>query len=269
MDRSAPTWHRTFLLRRFLPLLAVGLLASGPAQAQTSPSPETPDSVLVQVDELRGDGRFQKAISRLKTLRREYGDDVEILWRLSLTEVDLAKTLEEKDERKPHYRTALAFADTALTVDSTSAHAHLAKAVAEGRIALDAGTRERVQRSRAVKTHADRAIELDDTLPGAYHTRARWNREASDLNFFERAIVKTVYGGLPESSFEQAVRDFKRAIELENVRFHHLELAKTYLKMDRTAEARSELQTVLELPAREPFDQQYKTEAQTLLEELE
>jgi hypothetical protein len=33
--------------------------------------------------------------------------------------------------------------------------------------------------------------------------------------------------------FEQAVRDFKRALELEDVRFHHLELGKTYLKIDR------------------------------------
>jgi hypothetical protein len=185
-----------------------------------------------------------------------------------MTEVDIARTLDGKDARTPHYERGLTLADAALAADAANAHAHLAKAVAEGRLALDAGTRERVQRSRAVKEHADRAIELDSTLDGAYHTRARWNREVSDLNFFERTIVKTVYGGLPKSSFEQSVRDFKRAIELHDERFHHLELAKTYLKMDREGDARRELETVLEMPAEEPFDSQYAEEARTLLEDL-
>jgi tetratricopeptide (TPR) repeat protein len=246
-----------------------GLMIAVPGQAQSTSDLAPRDSALVRVDELRQAGRFQEALSQLDSLRNEYGTDVAVLWRQSLTQVDVAKTLDKKDERSPHYQQALELANAALAADTTNAHAHLAKAVAEGRIALDAGTRERVQRSRAVKQHADRAIELDDTLPGAFHTRARWNREVSDLNFFERAIVKTVYGGLPEASFEASVEDFQRAIELENVRFHHLELAKTYLKMDRPADATAELQTVLELPAKEPFDEQYKTEAQELLEELD
>jgi hypothetical protein len=99
--------------------------------------------------------------------------------------------------------------------------------------------------------------------------RGRWNREVSDLNFFERAIVKTVYGGLPKSSFEHAVEDFKAAIELEDVRFHHLELAKTYLKMDREADAREQLNLVLELPQKEYFGDRHLEEAKALLEEME
>ena len=245
------------------------LLAPAPLVAQSTADPAALDSALVEVDEMREAGDFRKAINRLSSMRDTFGDDVEILWRLSLTRVDLATMSNNKQAIAEHYREALKYAEAALTVDASDAHAHLAKSIAEGRIALDAGTKERVQRSRAVKKHAERAIELDSTLARAYHVRARWNREASDLNFFERAIVKTVYGGLPESSFEQAVRDFKRAIELENERFHHLELAKTYLKMDRPNDARAELQTVLELPATDPFDQKYKAEAQELLDDLD
>ncbi len=254
---------------RLVSFLLFGACVAMPANAQSTTDTSPPESALAAVDSLRQSGNFTDARSRLSTLRDEYGDSVEILWRQSLTTTDVAKTLDDEDTVAQRYRTALELADAALAADSTNAHAHLAKAVAEGRIALDAGTRERVQRSRAVKRHADRAIELDDTLPGAFHTRGRWNREVSDLNFFERAIVKTVYGGLPESSFEKAVQDFQRAIALEDVRFHHLELAKTYLKMDRTADAKAELQTVLELPAREPFAEKYKEEAQTLLNELD
>ncbi|MEF8797012.1 MAG: hypothetical protein V5A48_11200 [Salinivenus sp.] len=226
------------------------------------------DSALVRVDEMRGGGQFRDALSRLSELRSEHGDQVEILWRISMTRADVGKTADSDGAAKEHYREALRLAETALTVDASNAHAHLARAVAEGRLALGAGTQERVQRSRAVKTHADRAIEINPNLPGAFHVRGRWHREVADLNFLERTLVRTVYGGLPDASFEQAVRDFERALELENVRFHHLELAKTYLKMDRPADARTHLQTVIDLPAREPFAQRYKEEAQELLDEL-
>lgn len=247
----------------------LGLLIPTTGFAQSDADTASLDSALVRVTELREDGEFEEALRQLTHLRDEYGDRVGILWRSSLTHVDLAKTTTDSKAVETHYQDALQFADEALAVDSTVAHAHLAKAVAEGRIALDAGTRERVKRSRAVKEHADRAIELDESLAGAYHTRARWHREVSDLNFFERAIVKTVYGGLPEASFEQSVRDFKRAIEIENVRFHHLELAKTYLKMDREEDAREQLKTVIELSPKETFADRYKTEAEDLLREID
>jgi len=240
----------------------------GPASARAPVADSTAlDSALVEVDQLRGEGQFREALSRISVLREEHGDRVGLLWRASLTRVDLGKTTEGSTTQH-HYQEALTLAETALTVDASEANAHLAKAVAEGRIALDAGTKERVQRSRKVKEHADRAIEIDSTLAAAYHVRGRWNREVSDLNFIERTIVKTVYGGLPDASFEQAVRDFKRAIELENVRFHHLELGKTYLKMDQEADARAAFQAVLDLPKNEYFDDQYREEAETLLDEM-
>lgn len=248
--------------------LLIGVAGRPPLSHAQRPDSTALDSALVRVDEMRGGGQFRDALSRLSELRSEHGDQVEILWRISMTRVDVGKTADSDGAAKEHYREALRLAETALTVDASNAHAHLARAVAEGRLALGAGTQERVQRSRAVKTHADRAIEINPNLPGAFHVRGRWHREVADLNFLERTVVRTVYGGLPDASFEQAVRDFERALELENVRFHHLELAKTYLKMDRPADARTHLQTVIDLPAREPFAQQYKEEAQELLNEL-
>jgi tetratricopeptide (TPR) repeat protein len=260
------------ILRRPAVWLIVALLigvAGRPSLSHAQRTDSTAlDSALVRVDELRSQGQFRDALSRLSELRSTHGDRVEILWRLSFTRVDIGKTVDPEGAAEQHYREALKLAEAALTVDASNAHAHLARAVAEGRLALGAGTQERVQRSRAVKTHADRAIEIDPNLSGAFHVRGRWNREVADLNFLERTVVRTVYGGLPDASFEQAVRDFERAIELENVRFHHLELAKTYLKMDRPADARTHLQTAIDLPAREPFAQRHKEEAQELLDEL-
>ncbi len=224
---------------------------------------------LTTVDSLRQAGDFRAALDRLQVLREGHPEEVDVLWRLVYTWTDLGQATDDKDERIRYYEDALDIAKAGLAADSTSARAHLAMAVAQGRTALNAGTQERIRRSRAVKRYADRAIALDSTLDGAYHARGRWHREVEDLGFFKRAIVKAVYGGLPESSLEQAVRDFQRAIKLNDEVFHHLELAKTYLQMDRPGAARRELQTVLTMPGTDPFAPSYKEEASQLLADLD
>lgn len=238
------------------------------ASAQTVTEVEDLQASLKVVDRLREQRDFRAALRQLSTLREEYPATIGVLWRLAFTWADLGKAADELQRRKNYYQTALSHAQDALSVDSTSAWAHFAVAMAEGRVAMNAGTRERIERSRAVKHHADRAIELDSTLAGAYHVRGRWHREVASLGFFQRAFLKTIYGGLPDASFEQAVRDFQRAIELENRTFHHLELGKTHLEMGRTEAARREFETALKLPKSDPFDPEYKQEARKLLEEL-
>lgn len=251
-------------------LVAGMLLFPAPGAAQLVPHVPTPESALTLVDTLRGQGDFREARSRLTTLRSQYGDYAGILWRLSLTHGELARTANGRRAVDDHRQKALALADKALMVDSLNAHVHLSKAVAEQRLTLTAGTEERVQRYRAVKAHADRAIELDSTLDGAYQIRARWHHEVADLDFFQRVfLVPVVYGGLPDASFEESVRDYKRAIELHDERFYHLELAKTYLEMGRRAEAEKELMTVLDLPPVGPFDERYGDHAREILNDFE
>lgn len=251
-------------------VVAVTLLYGRAVHAQSADSTDAAlEKALVEVDSLRHAGDWLTARNQLRRLRSDYPNRVPVLWRLVYTYADLGRVTEDEDQRAMYYEQGLDVAKAALDVDSTSARAHLSMAVAEGRVALDAGTGERIRRSRAVKRHVDRAIAIDSTLDGAFHVRGRWNREVADLGFFQRAIVKTVYGGLPDASFEQAVRDFLRAIELHDEIFHHLELGKTYLKLDREDAARSQFQTALEMPLADPFDTRYKEEARELLDELE
>ena len=252
-------------------LVALGILfVPFTASAQSAGSEEESlQNELTAIDSLRQAGDFRGALRRLQPLRTDHPEQVEVLWRLVYTWVDLGQMADKKNQRTQFYANAIDVAEAGLAADSTSARAHLALAVAEGRAALDAGTRERIQRSRAVKRHADRAIAIDSTLDGAYHTRGRWHREVEDIGFFQRAIVKTVYGGLPESSIEQAVQDFQTAIDLHDEVLHRLELAKTYLQMDRPEEARRELQTALDMSDPDPFAPRYKDEARDLLDDLD
>jgi FimV-like protein len=252
-------------------VLAVLWAGLGPAAASAQSSASAPPAVSAEqlqvVDSLREAGDYRQALAQLQSLNREHPESGAVLYRLALTRVDIGEQRDEESAQQAAYKEALADAKAAIAADSTLADAHLARAIAEGRVALAAGTKEKIRRSRAVKRHADTAIALDSTLAAAYHVRARWNREVSDLGFFERAVVKTVYGGLPEASFEQSVKDFQTAIRLEDVIVHHLELARTYEKMGEDAKAREELQTVLAMEASDPDDPMHKKKARELLED--
>lgn len=224
---------------------------------------------FAEVDQLRSEGSFRAALDSLQRLRRTHPNHTGVLYRLAFLWSDVAKETDDESRSVTHYRRSLSAAEAALEADPESAWAHLALALAQGRLALHVSTRERVRRSRAVKTHVDRAIALDSTLAGAYHLRGRWHRSAADLSFLARTVVQVVYGGLPDASFEQAVADFRRAIALETRTYHHLELGKTYRKMGKVEAARSQFRTALKVSPVGPFAPEQKAEARTLLKQQE
>jgi len=222
------------------------------------------DEALTKVDSLRSTGQFQAALSHLDSLARAHRDTVVVQWRRALLLADRGKRADQTDRKIVLYKRSLRAAHTALALDSTNAWAHLTTALAHGRLSLHVGTSERIRRSRSVKQHADRALRIDSTLAPAYHLRGRWHRQVADLNLLERALVKGLYGGLPDASFRQSVRNFRQAIALESKPYNHLELAKTYLAMDRPEAARPQLRKCLATSG-SPFDAEYKREARSLL----
>lgn len=255
---------------RVLCLLLVAGLGVVPAMGQsTGPNGGDLQEALAVVDQLRADGEFRTVLSHLNRLQNTNPDHPEVLYRLAFAWADLGKAADSERRTVSFYKQSVSAAEAAVEAGPESAWAHLALAVAEGRVTMYVSSRERVERSRAVKEHAERAIALDSTLAGAYHVRGRWHQEAAELNFFQRAAVKVVYGGLPAASFEQAVADFQRALDLETRTFHHLELGKTYLKMGRTDDAREHLQAVLDVPPQDPFAAEYKKEAKQLLQQMD
>lgn len=244
---------------RSLTVLLLTLLFAPAVVAQSSP--------FGAIDSLRDAGQYQEALERLLDRRQQEGDDAEVLWRLGQTYVDLGEA-SSGEEQTELYAQAMQAAEAAVAADPQNAQAHVTLAAAAGRVALTSGTRRKVELSRTVKEHADRAIELEPDNEMAYHVRGRWHYGVSDLNWVERAVVKTVYGGLPEASFELAARDLERAASLGRRVVHHLELGRTYMQLDREEEAREQLRLALETPSSDPMDPSYKREARELLDDL-
>jgi tetratricopeptide (TPR) repeat protein len=113
--------------------------------------------------------------------------------------------------------------------------------------------------------------ELDPAQGRAWHVLALWNRKLASLNLIERAVARTVLGGVPKgASMENAVADLQKAVELEpNYLNHRLELGRTFMQLKRTDEARRELERAVALPpVGSPLDPKYQAAARELLARL-
>jgi len=191
-------------------------------------------------------------------------------WKASRAYLDVGEVIEDDDERAEYYQNGTACARRAVRIEPEGSKGHLFLAIALGRIALDAGAKERIRLSKQIKEEVDLAIKYNPKDDIAYHVLGRWNRKLSNLSWIEKGFADIFLGGVPEeASDENAVAAFKKAIELNPKHInHHLELGITYEMMGLDDEARQQYEICLELPKSDSDDDKYKKEARERLEDL-
>ncbi len=194
----------------------------------------------------------------------------EALWKSGRTLIALGELEQRGNIQKDEYNKALKYAERAVKVNPSGAEGHFVRAYALDRVALFEGGRTRIRLAREVRVEAQRAIDLNPLLDEAYHLLGEWNYQLADLGFVSRLITKTLLGGMPDDvSFENAAHYFQLAIQANPARLeHHLEYARTLIRLNRKDEARAELQKALQLSDKDLGDPDRKEEAQQLLERL-
>ncbi|MBN2105250.1 tetratricopeptide repeat protein [bacterium] len=193
------------------------------------------------------------------------------LWKTGDQYTEVAKYLPDdaKEAKEEKFDLGRQYCEKAIAVDSAGWEGHTYLAIALGRLALFRGGKEKINLSKRIKAEADLAIALNPENDYAYHVVALWHRNLANLSWILKSFAKILYGGVPPGSNAEAVVALKKAIEINPDHInHHLELAKTYQEMGKKELMREPLETVLELPAIEPDDEEHKLEANKLLEKL-
>jgi len=191
-------------------------------------------------------------------------------WKASRAYLDVGEVIDDDDERIEYYQNGTICAERAVRIQPEGGKGHLFLAIALGRIALDAGAKERIRLSKQIKEEVDLAIKYDPNDDIAYHVLGRWNRKLANLSWIEKGFADIFLGGVPdEASDENAVAAFKKAIEINPKHInHHLELGITYEMMGLDEEARQQYEICLELPKSDSDDEKYINEARERLEDL-
>ena len=164
---------------------------------------------------------------------------------------------------------ALAYAQRAVTTDPQNATAHLALAICYGRLASLVDNKTKLSYSKLLKSHAEKSIALNPSDDYAYHVLGAWHYEMASLNPILLGLAKIIYGNLPPASYDDATRNFQKAIQLNPQRVaHHVELGRTYAALNQTALAKAELKKGLALPNSEKDDPGSKERANLTLRQL-
>ncbi len=181
--------------------------------------------------------------------------------------MDLMSSAAQKIESA---KTALLYAERAVTLSPSDSDAHLSIAISLGKMTPLMSNREKVVASRRIKESAEKAAALNPRSDYAWHILGRWHQALAGMSGLMRGIVKLVYGELPAASNEEAVSCFEKACALKPSRLiHQIELGRTYAQMGKTAEAKTALNKGLSMANTEKDDDETKARGRKTLATLE
>ncbi|HEY0058129.1 MAG TPA: hypothetical protein VGB56_03280 [Flavisolibacter sp.] len=190
------------------------------------------------------------------------------LWKLSELCSRIGHRQPTTKQKQEYYKAGRAYAESAIRVNPASADGYYAMSVAMGRMALTGSGKEKIEAVKEIRSNAEKALKLNPHHGRAWHVIGKWHYEVSDLNVFEKAGVKLMYGGLPPASIKQAILAYEKAKIYEpNFALNFLELAKAYKRDGQKDKAVGLLRTLPSIPAKTLDDARIKREAATLLKD--
>jgi tetratricopeptide (TPR) repeat protein len=211
----------------------------------------------------------RRALELFLEAEKSRPNDAFVLQKIARQYSDLAVDLPTVAEKKASIERALAYSQRSVAADPKNPENVLSVAVCHGKLAVYSDTRRKVEYSRIVREHADRALALDPKYAWAHHLLGRWHYEISDLGTTARVFVRIFYGGLPAASTGDAVKHLEQAVALEPQQLQHrLELGFAYLADKKPDKARAAFEAGLAMPSREKHDDPAKERARAALAKL-
>ncbi|MCI5126131.1 MAG: hypothetical protein D3925_17075, partial [Candidatus Electrothrix sp. AR5] len=115
-----------------------------------------------------------------------------------------------------------------------------------------------------------KALVLNPDYADAYVVLGIYYKEVASLNSFLKTFARIFFGDLPEGTFEDAARAFRRAIELRTTRsvYTSFLLGHTYESLDKPAKAKEAYEQAARLPNTDHRDHAMKERVRSRLQAL-
>ncbi len=231
--------------------------------------------LLNKADALYASFKTKEAIDELLKILELDPDNNEALTKAARAFIDLGDMIPEStpdwnEKRLKQYLIAEQFARRSIEIDPAGTWGHFFVAASLGKITLLSSVSEKIDLAHEIRDEVDKAIALDPDNGFAYHILGVWHRTVAEIGKMSRFMVQTILlRTIPKGSFEKSVENLKKAVSLNpDVTNHHLELAKTYIAMEKWDLARRHLKIAEDLPIQYSDDQSHKENARHLLQEI-
>ena len=196
-------------------------------------------------------------------------DNVPLLLRMARQYRYLLSDANSPAEKLKFGNTALGYGQRAAKLAPNDSEAQLSPAITYGKMLPFEGSKAQVEISPLIKVAADKAIRLDPRNDTAWHVLGRWHQVLANIGPLKRALGGLLYGKLPVTTNETAVKCFTQAIAINPRRLrHYIELGRTYAQMGNSTEARRFLEKGLSMPNQEHDDPELKVKGRETLAKL-
>lgn len=250
------------LLRRIGPILACMLLV-------LSAKAESVDELIKKGDILDENLEPEAALKCYLPAEKVEPKNASLLVHIARQYRHLMSDATDVDQKSRLGKVAVGYSRRALVLAPNDPETHLSLAISLGKIVPFVGNKERLEASREVKLQSERVVSMDPANDLGWHVLGRWHLTMAGVSSITRALASAIYGAMPEASYEEAVKCFKKAIALNPSRpMHFLELGRTYSEMGQDEEAKKYITKGLSMPNTERDDPEAKTRGKAILKEL-
>jgi FimV-like protein len=211
----------------------------------------------------------QKALDKFLEAEKLAPNNDEVLWRISRSYVDIgehypATTDGEKQKQLETYDKALQYATKAIAANPKNSMAYCRRAIATGRVALFKGVFSVGGLVNSTKADCEKAIELNPSNAAAYYVLGRGHAKLVEKPKFIRWPL-----GLGWGNIEDALKNYDKAIALRpDFIMYRLDAARAYVEHDDYQKAKEHLNLIPSLPKKDEDDDQFRKEANELLEKI-
>jgi len=204
----------------------------------------------------------REALATLEAAAKAAPGRADLLAERSIAWSDCADIEAKKGARKEAATRAMELAQKAVAAGPRLARAHLALAVACGKMTDHVDNSTKMTLSRQIREEALRTVELDPREALAYEILGRWEYGFATLNPLLKAAARMVYGELPPASLENAAGYLEKAVKLNpDAISPNYQLALVYKAMGEKAKALRQWKAVAALPATDAEDEAARKEA--------
>jgi hypothetical protein len=223
--------------------------------------------LIADAEQFEKHGETDSAITVLKSAEQSSPDNIQIEKLLARQYVLKVDDAADPASKKTYAEMARDLAQKAANKLPNDSEAQVELAAAYGKLCDFVDGKTKVTYSKLVYAEARRAVELDPGSDFGHLVLAQWNLQMAFLNPFLKAFAQLIYGQFPSASAEEAISQYKRAIELAPERIvHHAEYAKALDLIGDSSAARQQWARVAELKPIWAQDRRYQAMAMQKLQ---
>lgn len=173
-------------------------------------------SLIAEAKSLDASAHEEAALQKFLQVLQLDPDNYEATWNTSFLYSKIGNRITNSEKtRDQYFNYAKQYAASALRLNPNDAESNYVMAAAMGRMALISGPKEKVAASRDIKRYAELAIQFNPNHAGAWYILGKWNYEVANLNWAERTAANLLFGGVPEGTLDESIKDYLKAIKLD------------------------------------------------------